>query len=73
MTTSDLLLWMMLFTGSIVAAWWLTVRPGASLRGAAAPASALVIVMAVLLCLMALTGQEPEDLVASARSLWRGY
>ncbi len=73
MASSSILLWVLLIAGSILAAWWLAVRPGASLRNLATPVAALIILMAVLLCLLALTGQEPGDLIANAKAFWWGH
>lgn len=58
MSTEKLLFWVVTFTGSVVAGYWLAVRPGSTYRNIATPVSALVILMAVLLCLLALSGQD---------------
>lgn len=69
MAPPNLLFWLAAGTGCVVVAWWLAVRPGASLRTIATPVSALVIIMAVLLCLLALTGQDAHDLGSTMRAL----
>jgi len=68
----NLLFWLVAVTGCIIVAWWLAVRPGASLRTIATPASALIIIMAVLLCLLALTGADAEDLGNTLRAALSG-
>ena len=69
MVHSNLLFWLIAGTGCVVVAWWLALRPRAVMRAIATPASVLVIVMAVLLCLMALTGTDLSDLCSSMRAL----
>ncbi len=73
MTTEQLLFWIIAFAGGIVAAWWLSVRPTANFRGVATPVAFLVIVMAALLCMLAVTGQDVSDLTASIQSLRQHY
>jgi len=69
MTSEQLAFWTISFAGSIVAGWWLAVRPGATMREIATPVTFLIIVMAVLLCLLALTGQDLEGFAGDVRAL----
>jgi hypothetical protein len=52
-------LWVLVVATVVLTAWWLAVRPGASYRGASAPVSVLIMVLAVLLGVLALgDGQD---------------
>jgi hypothetical protein len=51
------ILWVMVIAASALCGWWLAVRPGASFRGAAASMSCLIIIMALLMCVLAVQGQ----------------
>lgn len=52
--------WTLLIAGTTLAAWWLAVRPGASLRDFATPAAFLTVMLAVLMCMLAVTN-TPAD------------
>lgn len=52
--------WLFVFAGAVLAGWWLAMRPGATFRDVATPVSFLVLTLAVLLCMLALTGQDIE-------------
>ncbi len=64
MAHSNVLFWLIAGAGCVFVGWWLAVRPGATMRAIATPVSALVILMAVLLCLLVLTGSDLNDLVS---------
>lgn len=49
--------WFLVIAVSALAGWWLAVRPGASYRGASATVSVLILAVAALMCILALTGQ----------------
>jgi hypothetical protein len=51
--------WVLVIAASALSGWWLAVRPGASFRGAAAGMSGLIMIMAMLMCLLAIQGQSP--------------
>ncbi len=50
-------LWVLVIAASALVGWWISVRPGSSYRGAAAGMSGLIMVMAILMCMLALQGQ----------------
>lgn len=50
-------LWVLVIAASALVGWWISVRPGSSYRGAAAGMSGLIMVMAVLMCMLAIQGQ----------------
>ncbi|MBI5863184.1 MAG: hypothetical protein HZB38_01460 [Planctomycetes bacterium] len=50
--------WVLVIAASALVGWWLAVRPGATFRGAAASMSCLIMVMAILMCVLAIQGQE---------------
>lgn len=64
MGSERILFWAMAFAGSVVGGWWLSARPGAICRDIATPIAVLVIIMAVLLALLVLTGQDVNDCTA---------
>ena len=49
--------WVLVIAASALTGWWLAVRPGATFRGAAGGMSCLIMVMAVLMCVLAIQGQ----------------
>ncbi len=49
-------LWMLVIVAAALAGWWLAVRPRASYRGIATPVSFLIIIAAILMCVLALSG-----------------
>lgn len=51
-------IWMFVIVASALSAWWLAVRPRASYRGISATMSILIVLMAALLCLLAISGQR---------------
>jgi hypothetical protein len=53
------LVWVLVIAASALSGWWLAIRPGASFRGAAAGMSGLIMIMAVLMCVLAIQGQNP--------------
>ncbi len=61
MEPSQFLFWTLAFAGSILAGWWLAVRPAATTRALATPVSVLVLLMAVLLGMLAISGQDFES------------
>lgn len=50
-------LWVLVIAASALVGWWLAIRPGASFRGAAASMSCLIMIMAILMCVLAIQGQ----------------
>lgn len=48
--------WILVIVATVLAGWWLAVRPRASYRGVATPVSFLIIVAALLMGLLALGG-----------------
>ncbi len=50
-------IWSLIVAISALCAWWLVLRPGASFRGVYSSVSCLIILMAVLMAILALTGQ----------------
>ncbi len=56
--TDRFIFWTVSITAAIVSGWMLAVRPNASMRGIATPVSALAVLLAVLLVLLAVTGNE---------------
>jgi hypothetical protein len=65
MSVQQFLFWTLAFSGAIVAGWWLAVRPAASPRDLATPVSVLLMLLAVLLGILALTGQDIHAYTAS--------
>ncbi len=51
-------LWILTIAAAALVAWWLSLRPRASYRGVSGTMSVLIVLMAVLLCVLALTGQS---------------
>jgi len=49
--------WILVIVATVLAGWWLTVRPRACYRGVATPVSFLIFVAAALMFLLALSGQ----------------
>lgn len=50
--------WLFALCVAVLAAWWLTVRQGASYRGASGPVSLMILVLAALMSFLAVTGQN---------------
>lgn len=73
MGSERILFWAMAFAGSVVGGWWLSARPGAICRDIATPIAVLIIIMAVLLALLALTGQDVDDYTAGLLSQVRWF
>lgn len=48
--------------------WWLAVRPRASYSGVSSTMSFLIVLMAVLLCVLAVGGQQHAPTPSAARS-----
>ncbi len=51
-------LWYLVIAATALAGWWLAVRPRASYGGISATMSVLIVLMAVLLCVLAMSGQQ---------------
>jgi hypothetical protein len=58
MGTELLQLWYLVIAATALAGWWLAVRPRASYAGISTTVSFLIILMAVLLCVLAVSGQH---------------
>ncbi len=67
MTPEHLVFWIVSAAGCTLAGWWLSVRPQASYRGIAAPVSGLLILMAITLCMLAVSGQDTRSITLEAR------
>lgn len=67
MVREQVAFWLIIFTGSIFAGWWLSVRPSAPMRTIAAPVALLAVTMSLLLCLVCLTGEGPPPAFYSAQ------
>ena len=65
-------IWVLVIAASALTGWWLAVRPGASFRGAAASMSCLIMIMAMLMCILAIQGQGSAARKAQA-ALGREY
>lgn len=72
MLTREFLFWTLTLTGGVAAGWWLAVRPESSFRSVATPVSVLTILMAVLLCMLAVTGQDVRSVASDAYFLATG-
>ena len=64
--------WIVAVAATVTAGWWLSIRPGACYRGAATTVSCLLVVLALLLCMLALTGQDAQGYAAGTYSLITG-
>jgi hypothetical protein len=51
-------LWMLVISAAALSGWWLAVRPRASYGGISTTMSFLIVLMAVLLCVLAVSGQR---------------
>ncbi len=58
MTLDRIVFWMLIGAGAVLAGWWLAVRPASAGRDLATPVSFMTIVLAVLLCLLVLSGED---------------
>ena len=59
-TPAEFSFWLLVCTGVFTAAWWLTVRPEAQSHRAAGTVSLLVIAIAVLLSILAVSNSTPQ-------------
>lgn len=50
-------LWMLVIAAAALSGWWLAVRPRASYGGISATMSCLIMLMAAVLCVLAVSGQ----------------
>ncbi len=73
MPSEALLFWIFIFSGSLLAGWWLAMRPASTARQhSVTPVAVLLLVAAVLLCLLILTGTSAHNLAGGAyRTLLR--
>ncbi len=74
MSRELLIFWIFIVAGAALAGWWLAVRPGASPRAntpreSGTPVALLILVLAVLLCLLAMTGLSADDATMVYRTL----
>lgn len=66
-------IWVLVIAASALTGWWLAVRPGASFRGAAGSMSCLIMIMAMLMCMLAIQGQNTRKAhAAMGRELAKG-
>lgn len=50
--------WLLVIAAAALCGWWLAVRPRATYGAASATMSFLIVLMAVLLCVLAVSGQR---------------
>jgi hypothetical protein len=51
-------LWHLVIAAAALTGWWLTLRPRASYAGISTPMSYMIVLLAVLLCVLAVSGQR---------------
>ena len=66
MTGESDFLWVLVIAASALVGWWVSVRPGSSYRGTAGSMSSLIMVMAILMCMLAIQGQQRGGTVRPA-------
>lgn len=73
MPSEALLFWIFIFSGSLLAGWWLAVRPTSTARqDSVTSVAVLILIVAVLLCLLIVTGTSAHNLAGGAyRTLLR--
>lgn len=74
MSRELLIFWIFIVAGAALAGWWLAVRPGGTPpntipRESGTPVALLILVLAVLLCLLAMAGLGGEDASMVYRTL----
>ena len=63
MPSEALLFWIFIFSGSLLAGWWLAVRPASTARqNSVTPVAVLLLIAVVLLCLLMVTGTSAHHL-----------
>lgn len=65
-------LWMLVIAMAALAAWWLTGREQSSYRGAGRTVSTLIVLMALLMCILAVRGQGGRGGVGPRTALVMG-
>lgn len=50
--------WMLVIALAALSGWWLAVRPHATYQGVSSTMSILIMLMAILLCVLAVSGQQ---------------
>ena len=58
MVLAPVQLWPLVIAACALTGWWLSLRPHATYRGVAPTMQWLIILMAVLMCLLAIDGQR---------------
>lgn len=53
--------WLLVIAACALAGWWLSMRPAATYRGAGPTMQWLIILMATLMCLLAIDGQHQPN------------
>lgn len=53
-------IWILVIAVCALAGWWLSLRPEATYRGISPTMSVLIILMAMLMCVLALSGQHAD-------------
>lgn len=73
MPSEALLFWIFIFSGSLLAGWWLAVRPASTARqNSVTPVAVLLLIAVVLLCLLMVTGTSADNLAGGVyRALLR--
>jgi len=61
--------WFLVIAAAALAGWWLSVRPRATYRSVSTTMSALIVLMAILLCVLAINGQWGLPAAVRAPSL----
>jgi uncharacterized membrane protein YedE/YeeE len=74
MSRDLLIFWIFIVAGAALAGWWLAVRPGgtpphSTPRESGTPVALLILVLAVLLCVLAMAGLSDEDASMIYRTL----
>ncbi len=60
-------LWVLVIAVSALSGWWLSLRPDATFRGISPTMSVLIVLMAALMCVLALSSQHAPELARPAR------
>jgi hypothetical protein len=65
-------LWMLVIAAAALSGWWLSLRPRASYAGISTTMSFLIVLMAVLLCVLAISGQRGSPRSVPAKQMVLG-
>jgi hypothetical protein len=67
MNVGVILFWTIAAAGTTLCGWWMAARPAALLPRIGVPVASLVLLLAVLVCLLMLSGGDVGDLVRQMR------